>query len=58
MGFLQVPTNAGASVREGDVSWAVGSGDREVLREAGWPPLGGSQPLAVGKMGCVCIHKP
>lgn len=37
---------------------AVGSGDREVLREAGWPPLGGSQPLAVGKIGCVCIHKP
>lgn len=55
--LLQVPANPGASVREGDVSWAVGSGDSEVLREAGWPPLGGSQPLA-GKIGCVCKHKP
>ena len=33
----------------------MGSGDSEVLREAGWPPLGGSQPLVVNKIGS-CLH--
>lgn len=33
----------------------MGSGDSEVLREAAWPALGGSQPLAVSKTG-LCLH--
>lgn len=53
-GLLQVPTEPWCEGRRSE----PGCGDSEVLREAGWPPLGGSQPPVVGKMGCVCIHKP
>lgn len=52
IGLLQDPTKHRCYYEGGGHrSQAMGRVDSRVLREAGWPPLGGSQPLAVSRTG-------